>query len=505
VTIRLTSHERALLEPAETRAFDSPIPCQVISNGEFLPAPQGPMQKRFEMRLRERAGVLAKKHGLSRRDFLRTASGMASAFLAMNEVYGAVFQVSEAEAADPELGDEHARGLSEQFVVDVHTHFLRDDTRLHTFVDMRTDTGRRGYNPELARHPQTFEDVKFPTYIKEVFLDSDTKIAVLSGAPSDLAQDWMLSNDTIRHACDRVNQFAGSERMLPHFIFVPGQPGWLEAIDRGIELLKPAGWKGYTIGDNTHKETSRYPWRMDDAAVTYRGYEKFVKSGRRLVAIHKGLFPPSDEKRFARLTQYAKVDDVGQAAKDWPQLDFLIYHAGYRYIGDDNPALAAKQFDDSGRMDWVSDLAEVPAKYGVTNVYADVGASFAALCLSHPRAAAAMMGMLIKGLGSDHVLWGTDSLWFGSPQWQIEAFRRMEIPDEMQRKYGYSPLGPADGPVKRAILGANGARVYGISKPETNVGWRSDGFARRRREYLAGNPRRSNLAYGYVRRQTDAV
>jgi hypothetical protein len=423
VTIRLSADEYAQLDPAETQAFTSPIPCQVISNGEFLPAPQGPLQKRFEARLKERAGILAKRHGISRRAFLRTASGMASAFLTMNEVYGAVFQVSEAEAADPELGDEHAGRLSDQFVMDVHTHFLRDDTRLQTFVDIRTDTGKRGYNPALAKHPQTFEDVKFPIYVKEMFLDSDTKIAVLSGAPSDVPRDWMLSNDTIRDACDRVNQFAGSRRMLPHFIFVPGQPGWLEAIDRGIELLKPAGWKGYTIGDNTHKELTRYPWRMDDPAVTYRGYEKFAKSSSRLVAVHKGLFPPSDERRFPRLTQYAKVDDVGKAAKDWPQLDFLIYHAGYRYVGDDNPALAAKQFDDTGRMDWVSDLTEIPAKYGVTNVYADVGASFAALCLSHPRAAAAMMGMLIKGLGRDHVLWGTDSLWFGSPQWQIEAFR----------------------------------------------------------------------------------
>ena len=310
MTNRLSSDERAQLDHAETHAFDSPIPCQVISNGEFLPARQGLLQKRFEMRLKERADSLASKHGVSRRTFLRTASGMASAFLAMNEVYGAVFQVSEAEAADPELGDEHARQLSDQFVVDVHTHFLKDDTRLKAFVDMRTDTGRRGYNPELARHAQTLEDVKFPTYVKEVFLDSDTKIAVLSGAPSDVPRDWMLSNDTIRHACDRVNHFAGSERMLPHFIFVPGQPGWLEAIDRGIELLKPAGWKGYTIGDNTHKEISRYPWRMDDADVTYRGYEKFAKSGHRVVAVHKGLFPPSDETRFPRLTQFAKVDGI---------------------------------------------------------------------------------------------------------------------------------------------------------------------------------------------------
>jgi len=501
MTVRLSPEEQMQLDPAETHSFASPIPCQVISNGEFLPAPQGPLQKRFEERLKQRAGLLAKKHGVSRRAFLCTASGIACAFLTMNEVYGAIFQVREAEEANPELGDERAGRLSNQFVMDVHTHFLKDDTRLQTFVDMRTNTGKLGFNPALAKDMQTFEDVKFPIYVKEVFLDSDTKIAVLSGAPSDIPRDWMLSNDTIREACDRVNRFAGSERMLPHFIFVPGQPGWLDAIDRGIEVLKPAGWKGYTIGDNTHKETSRYPWRMDDPNVTYRGYEKFVKSSSQIVAVHKGLFPPSDEKRFPGLTAYAKVDDVGKAAKDWPQLRFLIYHAGYRYTGDDNPALAAKQFDETGRMDWVSDLAEVSAKFGVTNVYADVGASFAALCLSHPRAAAAMMGILIKGLGSDHVLWGTDSLWFGSPQWQIEAFRRMEIPEDMQRKWGFAPLGAVDGPIKRAILGENGARVYGVTPRRGNVGWRHDALAGIRAD-RDSRPERSNLAYGFVRKSS---
>jgi hypothetical protein len=151
-------------------------------------------------------------------------------------------------------------------------------------------------------------------------------------------------------------------------------------------------------------------------------------------------------------------------------------------------------------MDWVSDLAEAPAEHGVTNIYADVGASFAAICLSHPRAAAAMLGILIKGLGADHVLWGTDSLWFGSPQWQIEAFRRMEIPEDMQRKYGFAPLGPADGPLKRAVLGDNGARVYGISRQDAAAGWREDALAARRAAYRAGAPQRSNLAYGYVRK-----
>ena len=315
-----------------------------MSNGEFLPAPQGPLQKKYAARLRERADIQAKRRGVARRSFLRTASGMAAAFLAMNDVYGPIFKVSEAEAADSELGDEHAGRLSDQYVFDCHTHFLKDDTRLQVFVDMRTDTGKRGYNPALES-PADLQRPPLPEYVKEMFLDSDTKVAVLSGAPSDLPQDWMLSNVAIREACDRVNGFAGSQRLLGHFIFTPGQDGWLDAINHGIEVLNPAGWKGYTIGDNTHKDISRYPWLMDDEKITYKGYEKFDKAGIRVLAVHKGLFPPSDEAGFPELTRYAKVDDVGKAAKDWPQLNFLIYHAGYRYTGDNNLALAAKQFD----------------------------------------------------------------------------------------------------------------------------------------------------------------
>ncbi len=208
MTDRLSPEERVLLAPAETDGFASPIPTQVISNGEFLPAPQGELQKKFEARLTERAGILAKKRGLPRRVFLRTASGMAAAFLAMNDVYGPIFRVSEAEAADAELGDEHAGQLSSQFVFDVHTHFLKDDTRLQYFVDLRTDTGKRGYNPALEKHRQTFEDVKFPTYVKEIFLDSDTKIAVISAAPPRISpDDWLLTNDAdAAMRCDRVNK-----------------------------------------------------------------------------------------------------------------------------------------------------------------------------------------------------------------------------------------------------------------------------------------------------------
>ena len=65
--------------------------------------------------------------------------------------------------------------------------------------------------------------------------------------------------------------------MLSHAIFTPGQPGWLEQVDRAIAELKPDSFKGYTIGDNTNKELSKYPWRMDDEKVVYPFYERCLQ------------------------------------------------------------------------------------------------------------------------------------------------------------------------------------------------------------------------------------
>jgi hypothetical protein len=110
-----------------------------------------------------------------------------------------------------------------------------------------------------------------------------------------------------------------------------------------------------------------------------------------------------------------------------------------------------------------------------------------------------MMGMLVKGLGADHVVWGTDSLWFGSPQWQIEALRRLEIPEDMQKKYGYAPLGPPEGETKRAIFGLNSARLFALETGQKSA-WKTDPMAERRLAYLESGPEPSNLAYGWIRK-----
>ena len=493
----LTDEQLNVLLPAETFSFPSPVPTQIVSSDEYMPVPQTGKQREVEARLKELSDRLARRQGMSRRRFFQTASGMAASFLVMNQVFGRLFEVSEAEAATPGMAAERAQALSPQLVLDGHTHFLRDDTRLMGFIKAREAVGKAGWNKQIGDKEQTIDDLKYSNYIKEIYMDSDTKVALLSNSPSEVPEDWFIPQEQVFATRERVNKEAGSRRMMAHFTITPGWPGWLDQIDQAIEVYKPDSWKGYTVGDNTHKELAHYPYRLDDEKLMYPFYEKAAKSGIKNVCIHKGLFAPATEEKFPRLRPYADVNDVGKAAKDWPQLNFLIYHSAYRWIGA-APSEGMAEFDKTGRSSWTSDLAEIPEKYGVTNVYGDLGQLFAWTAVAEPRLAAALMGMLVKGLGPDHVLWGTDAVWTGAPQWQIEGLRRLEIPEDMQKKYGFEPLGSADGRVKNAVFAENAMRLYNFGKQAANA--TSDRFAAIKAEYLKNGRGRSNLRYGYVSR-----
>jgi uncharacterized protein len=492
----LSDGDKALLMPSETLGDGTPIPTQIVSSDEFYPVPQTETQRKLHARLLDLGNTMAKRSGISRRRFFQSAAGMAAAYVVMNEIFGTLFEASRAEAETPSMADARASSLRDQFIMDMHTHFLRDDTRLTHFVDMRNAVGRAGWNKALSGKEQTLDDLKYENYLKEIFLDSDTKIALISSAPSDVVQDWFLTNQQMAQARDRVNAHFGSRRLLSHAIFTPGQPGWLDNVDAAI-ALKPDSMKGYTIGDNTHKDLSRFPWRMDDEKVAYKAYEKFVKAGVKNVCVHKGLFPPALDRQFPNLRPFVDASDVGKAAKDWPQLNFIIYHGAYRHVGGD-PAVALAEFEKTGRISWTSDLADVPQKYGVTNVYADVGQLFAWTMVSQPRVTAALMGTMVMQMGVDRVCWGTDAVWTGSPQWQIEGLRRLEIPEDMQRRYGYAPLGTADGPVKSAIFGGNNARLYGINQRTAERIINQDRLTALKAQYLREGPEPSNLRYGYV-------
>jgi hypothetical protein len=165
---------------------------------------------------------------------------MAAAFVAMNDTYGSLYAVSQAEAATPEMAAERAKELSTQFIMDMHTHFLRDDTRLTAFMRLREAVGKAGWNPALAGKPQTIEDLKFANYFKEIFLDSDTKVACISGAPSDVPEDWFLTNEMKAEARARVNNEAGS------------RPCWRTPSSRQVSR---AGWSRSTASSLSSSPT----------------------------------------------------------------------------------------------------------------------------------------------------------------------------------------------------------------------------------------------------------
>jgi predicted TIM-barrel fold metal-dependent hydrolase len=134
---------------------------------------------------------------------------------------------------------------------------------------------------------------------------------------------------------------------------------------------------------------------------------------------------------------------------------------------------------------------------GLTNIYMELGSTFGQLVTTNPTACAHLLGQIIGAFGADHVLWGTDAIWYGTPQWQIDAFRRFEIPEVLVEQHGYTPLTRA---VKEHIFGLNAARVFGVDVNATRNELPKDYLSRIKMTYLEEGPAPSHRWYGWVTR-----
>src|SRR6266481_28005 len=273
----LSDEELTRTAPAEVASFASPVPTQIVSNGEFNPLPQTREQQRVEARIKELADDLGPRHGMDRRQFLASSAGMAAAFLAMNDVFGPIFDVQRAEAATPGLADARAQALAGQLIVDAQTHFVRDDFKQEGLLDL-AKYAKQHWNRGLWGE-STLARFKFENYVKEIFVDSDTKVALLSGAPFDDPTWNLLTNDQIATARAAINQIAGSRRLLGHAVFTPKKAGWLDEVDRAIGTLKPDSWKGYTVGGPLFASEQGSYWWLDDEKLVYPFYEKITRAG----------------------------------------------------------------------------------------------------------------------------------------------------------------------------------------------------------------------------------
>jgi hypothetical protein len=466
----------------ETDGF-SPLPTQVVSNEEYLPLPQTREQARVAALLQETARANARRLGVSRRDFLSSSAGMASAFLALNAVFGRFFEVDPVEAVEAAAAD--ARKPSDQFIFDIQTHHVAAPRQFPYLLGLRR-LGRV-WNRELEKDRGTMEELYLGNYIKEMFLDSDTTVAVISGIPSATEASNILPPGKMAETRDVINRLAASQRLIAHGLVSPNKGTTdLDEMRRQAADLKISAWKGYTglpFG-NPPK-----PWRVDDEKVAYPMLEASRRLGIKNICLHKGLPLQGGVEEFWH------PRDLERAAKDFPDLNFIVYHSAFHSLP---PALAAArdEFRTSARVDWVTDLCEIrQGNPSLTNIYAELGSTFGQMVITSPLLCGHVLGMLIQSFGADHVLWGTDSIWWGSPQWQIETLRRFTMPEPLMKRFGYLPLTPD---VKAQILGFGAARVYGIDPSLHRNSVPPDYVSKLKAAYREEGPSPSLTQYGWV-------
>src|SRR5262249_44830333 len=150
------------------------------------------------------------------REFLRSGSGMAAALLALNQVFGDCYQVEAEEVEDPRAFEE--RWPKDQFLFDVQTHHV--DVSRKWYDDTPTGRGMkaffRGLRPGAKSDEHVMELLNRAHYVKEVFGDSDTVMAVISGVPSREWDKNPLPPDQMVATRQFVNDLAGSRRVLSH-------------------------------------------------------------------------------------------------------------------------------------------------------------------------------------------------------------------------------------------------------------------------------------------------
>jgi uncharacterized protein len=454
-----------------------PIKLDPVSNGEFAPPPPDPRIRAVQRLAHERAAESARRLGMSRRDFLRTSSGAATVLLALNELggCGGRYDVPKEAATDPAAADKALAG--EELIFDVQTHHVSGDRRwwqadrptLGDFLS-QTPKGQCG-------EPEWVDCFTRDPFIKDVFFDSDTRMGVLSalwGGPDINA----IHVDEAALTRERMAKMQGAPRLRIHGTVLPILYSTAQIRDQMQELVEKwqiAAWKLYPVWG---PRGSGYRLDREPGSAVV---ERALELGLPLIAVHKGVPLMGVDPEFTR------PHDIGPAARMFPRATFLIYHSGWE------PDLREGPYDPKATRG-VDALIRTLEENGIGrdgNVYAELGSIWRAV-MGDPEQAAHVLGKLLAHLGEDRILWGTDCIWYGSPQDQIQALRSFEITAEFQEKFGYPALTPE---AKAKIFGRNAVRVYGVNEEEVRRALAWDPAAKAKAIYQE-QPRPSHATHG---------
>ena len=489
----------------------SPMPTQVVSNEEINPRPQSEPQKKVEHLIQEMSEVRAKKLNMDRRSFMGSSMGMATCLLASNQAFGSnVWDVDEIETWEAAPAQEKYP-KSEYFIIDVQAHF----TNGYPLTGFRTMDFVKNMGFTLKDDAEAYG---FKNFVKEMFFDSETNLVVISGVPgkeTNRDKDGKILEGAARtpglggkvlpswvmaQARKQINEMAGSQRALNQGNCAPNhywdkatntmnKAELAEQMERELKLYDIKSWKWYCHTDPAQTGNG---FQVDDDNAQFF-IEQSRKMGLKLISCHKGYSYQSKT-----LGHLANPKDIEKAALRNPDFNFVIYHSAMKHGSNEANWKESNKYDPTtGDFLWHSVLMDIKKRNPkMNNVYCEVGSFFNTLSVVDPVMCAHGMGKNIKTYGSDHVVWGTDCLWWGSPQWGIDAFKRFQIPDDMCEKFGYKKITKED---KARIFGLNAAKLYKVDVKAKRKALPADALDKMKIAYLERGGHTESAAMGWVR------
>ena len=465
------------MDPASD-AEQLPILLDPASSDEYSPVPLAPAVREARKLSWANATDNARRLGMSRRDFLRTSMGAATVLLALQACSrdnnrGGRFDLPGDAGLDRDAaGSVLDRDLP---VIDAQTHFLD--------YDLNTPEPPRFFGDHFPQAQCGAADARacftVDQFVDVVFTRSETALCVLSAIAAPDPHQGQLPVETMARARQRVAEVVGPGRMLLHGLLAPSERS-LAAVHDDLEAIvttfEVSGWKAYTNNGRA--------WRLDDGdrnlpQVGLPSLQKIVDLGVPRICVHKGISGGDDALAPA---------DVGPAAKQFPNVKFGVYHSGWEPEVPEGPFTQATAGRGTNRL--IASLQGAGIRPN-QNVFAEIGSTWFNV-MRKPDDAAHVIGKLLVHVGEDRLMWGTDSIWYGSPQDQIQAFRTFQISEALQAAHGYPRMTPQ---LRAKVFGLNAVKPYNLNARSVRQYTERDAVAREKAEY-AQAPNPSFATYG---------
>jgi predicted TIM-barrel fold metal-dependent hydrolase len=499
--------------------YETPVWLGNLSNGEFY-RPQTPKERKIRELILQRCDENARRHGIDRREFIASSMGMATTLSVLNLAAGCgnkdgmmtpgvldrmmsgaggtpydggVAGLSAAgggagtpgltgaaagsgaggagsgsgsagsgiagSGSMPQMPQSMSGGSDGGFVV---TPELCMDPAMadklfkteYFILDFQTHHTRSGMSgPVLDDCADGAECTSPDTYVRKIFEQSETTVAVLSGLPASIDEAtndlsaFSFTNEDMRTSRDRVNKASkltptAGERMIAHCQISPKNNPDANAkmMAENKRMYDTRGWKCYPPTEGG--------WFLheNDAFI-----KTAIELGEPLVCAHKG-FPFQGWSR----THADPMPDVGVVALRYPDVNFVIYHSAYDSGHTEGPFEPNPSPMDGGTDRLWKVVTDNNLKN--KNVYAEMGSAWC-ISMRDPMVAQHYLGKALKYMGEDRVVWGSECVWFGSPQNQIEAMKAFRISQEFQDMYGYPEFTDV---MKRKVFGLTGAKLYRV-------------------------------------------